>query len=212
LKQTLLNLYEVLFLHFGQQHWWPGDTPWEIAVGAMLTQQVSWTNVEKAISNLNQADILELEAMAVSDLESLKELIKPVGFYNQKSFRLLDFARFVRNKHGSIEKMLERPTPQVRQELLSIKGIGPETADSILLYAGNHLTFVIDAYTKRLAKCLGIPECEDYHKLKSVFESNLPTSVQIYNEYHALIVKLGKMNCTTKPRCNTCPVQAFLSQ
>ncbi|MBP7733101.1 MAG: hypothetical protein KA140_04980 [Caldisericia bacterium] len=205
----LHSLYEALFLHFGPQHWWPGENPWEITVGAMLTQQVAWTNVEKAIANLKTADLLNLEKMSNANLDILKELIKPVGFYNQKGARLLDFAKLVSCKYGSIEKMLARPTQEVRQELLGIKGIGPETADSILLYAGGHLTFVIDAYTKRMARCLQIPEAEDYHALKSVFEANLPKDVQVYNEYHALIVRLGKVFCKTKPNCTNCPVIAY---
>lgn len=206
---NLCSLYEALLLHFGPQHWWPGDSPWEIAVGAMLTQQVAWINVEKAIENLKQADLLELGKMSEANLDKLKELIKPVGFYNQKSARLLDFARYVRQQHGSIETMLSRPTPDARQELLDIKGIGPETADSILLYAGDHLTFVIDAYTKRLARCLAIPQAKDYHALKNIFETNLPKDIQLYNEYHALIVRLGKVFCKTKPLCANCPVIAY---
>lgn len=206
---TLHSLYEALFLYFGPQHWWPGESPWEITVGAMLTQQVAWTNVEKAITNLKAADLLDLGKMSHANLDKLKELIKPVGFYNQKGARLLDFAKLVNCKYGSIERMLARPTQEVRQELLGIKGIGPETADSILLYAGSHLTFVIDAYTKRLARCLQIPEAEDYHALKSVFEACLPKDVQVYNEYHALIVRLGKDFCKTKPDCANCPVIAY---
>lgn len=205
----LHSLYEALLSHFGPQHWWPGDTPWEIAVGAMLTQQVAWTNVEKAIENLKHADLLELGKMADANIDLLKELIRPVGFYNQKGIRLLDFARYVRQKHCTIETMLAKPTQEVRQELLDIKGIGPETADSILLYAGGHLSFVIDAYTKRLARCLQIPEAEDYHALKDVFENNLPKDAQLYNEYHALIVRLGKVFCKTKPDCARCPVIAY---
>lgn len=205
----LESLYKALLLHFGPQHWWPGDTPWEVAVGAMLTQQVAWTNVEKAIANLKNADLLTLEKMSHVGQATLTELIKPVGFYNQKSSRLLGFAKYICTNYGSIENMLSRPTEKVRSELLGIKGIGPETADSILLYAGNHMTFVIDAYTKRLAQCLGIPQSEDYHALKRVFESNLPKDVQLYNEYHALIVRLGKVFCRTKPNCANCPVIAF---
>jgi endonuclease III related protein len=206
---NLESLYEALLAHFGPQHWWPGETPWEIAVGAILTQQVAWTNVEKAIANLKSAELLELDKMVVSNEEVIKVMIRPVGFYNQKTIRLLDFARYVARKYGSIEKMLDRPTSQVRLELLNVKGIGPETADSILLYAGNHASFVIDAYTKRLARCLQMPEAEDYDKLKNVFESNLQSNVQLYNEYHALIVRLGKENCKTKPMCQTCPVLPF---
>lgn len=207
--EKFVSLYEALLAHFGPQHWWPGDSPWEIAVGAILTQQVAWSNVEKAITNLRSKNLLELGNMVKADPELIKTLIKPVGFYNQKTERLLDFARMVFGKFGSIEKMLGRPLRIVREELLATKGIGPETADSIMLYAGNHTTFVIDAYTKRLARCLKIPEAEDYESLKAVFESNLPRDRKLFNEYHALIVRLGKENCKTKPFCQTCPVQRF---
>lgn len=204
----LLRIYEALFEKFGPQHWWPGDSPWEIAVGAMLTQQVSWTNVEKAISNLKSANVLDLQNMVNADPEQVREFIKPVGFYNQKSKRLLGFAYYVSEKYGSIEKMLSGATSEVRKELLSINGIGPETADSILLYGSNHLTFVVDAYSKRMARCVGIM-AEDYHDLKRIFESELPKDVALYNEYHALIVRLGKEHCKTKPVCPSCPVAQY---
>lgn len=174
----------------------------------MLTQQVSWTNVEKAINNLKSADMLDLKNMINADPEQIKELIKPVGFYNQKSKRLLGFASFVSEKYDSIEKMLDRPTMIVRNELLAINGIGPETADSILLYGGNHPTFVVDAYTKRMARCVGI-NSDDYHDLKRAFESELPKDAALYNEYHALIVRLGKEHCKTKPVCSSCPVAPY---
>lgn len=204
----LLRIYEALLARFGPQHWWPGDSPWEIAVGAMLTQQVAWTNVEKAIGNLKSANLLELKNMVNANPEQIKELIKPVGFYNQKSKRLLWFASIVSKKYGSIEKMLDRPTMIVREELLSINGIGPETADSILLYGGNHPTFVVDAYTKRMTRCVGITS-DDYHELKKIFEDGLPKDATLYNQYHALIVRLGKEHCKTKPVCYSCPVLSY---
>lgn len=174
----------------------------------MLTQQVSWANVEKAINNLKSADMLDLKNMVNADPEQIKELIKPVGFYNQKSKRLLGFASFVSEKFDSIERMLDRPTMIVREELLAINGIGPETADSILLYGGNHPTFVVDAYTKRMARCVGI-NADDYHDLKRIFESELPKDAALYNEYHALIVRLGKEHCKTKPVCSSCPIAPY---
>ncbi len=204
----LLRIYEALFARFGPQRWWPGDSPWEIAVGAMLTQQVAWTNVVKAIDNLKSANLLELQNIINADVERVKELIKPVGFYNQKSKRLLGFALYVSEIYGSIERMLSGTTSDVREELLSIDGIGPETADSILLYGGNHPTFVVDAYTKRMARCLGIM-ADDYHGLKGIFESELPKDAALYNEYHALIVRLGKEHCKTKPLCSMCPVAPY---
>lgn len=196
-----------MFSHFGPQHWWPGESPWEIAVGAILTQQVAWANVEKAIANLKMGGYLKINQMSSACPEKIKLLIKPAGFFNQKAKRLLEFAGYVATRYGSIEKMLLQPTQDARNELLSLKGIGPETADSILLYAGNHLTFVIDNYTKRLAKCIGLFNHDDYNNLKMQFEASLPKNIQIYNEYHALIVYLGKEYCKIKPLCGLCPIK-----
>ncbi|HOO97153.1 MAG TPA: endonuclease III domain-containing protein [Caldisericia bacterium] len=207
----IFNIYKTLLESFGPQHWWPGDSPWEIAVGAILTQQVSWTNVEKAINNLKSKGLLELEVMVNAKPEEIRECIKPTGFFNQKADRLISFARYVLHKHDSIEQMLEGETHQVREELLAQNGIGPETADSILLYAGNHPIFVVDAYTKRVARCIGLVGFDDYHKLQSIFTESLPNGYELYNEYHALIVKLGKENCKTKPICSNCPIREYAS-
>jgi len=206
-KSKLELVFDTLYNYFGPQHWWPGDSPWEIAVGAILTQQVAWSNVEKAIKTLKDNGVLDLKQILNADPDQIKILIKPVGFYNQKATRLLGFASYVFKKYGNIETMLDRPTFDVREELLSIKGIGKETADSILLYAGGHPVFVIDAYTNRLARCLCISGVEDYNLLQAVFESMIPKDVQIYNEYHALIVRLGKEHCRAKPMCYGCPVK-----
>ncbi|MBP6927879.1 MAG: hypothetical protein KBC08_06210 [Caldisericia bacterium] len=209
MSKNLGPVYQALFDRFGPQHWWPGDSPWEIAVGAILTQQVAWKNVEKAICALKERRLLDIDAMVGADAETIKELIRPVGFYNQKTARLLDFALYVKNHYGNIEKMLDGETLKVRGELLSLKGIGRETADSILLYAGGHPIFVIDAYTRRFAGCIGIDPDQDYDDLRAVFESGLERNPQLFNEYHALIVRLGKEHCRTKPLCEGCPVFPF---
>nr|HPL89127.1 endonuclease III domain-containing protein [Caldisericia bacterium] len=143
------------------------------------------------------------------DAEIIKELVRPVGFYNQKTARLIDFALYVKNRYGKIEKMLDGETLKVRSELLSLKGIGRETADSILLYAGGHPIFVVDAYTRRLASCIGIDPDQDYDDLRAIFELGLERNPKLFNEYHALIVRLGKEHCRTKPLCEGCPVFPF---
>ncbi|MCK5743626.1 MAG: hypothetical protein KAH30_02725 [Caldisericia bacterium] len=204
----LKQIYYKLLEHFGRQNWWPGDTPWEVVVGAILTQQVSWKNVEKAISNLKNEDILEPEKLVSADIELVKTCIRPSVYFNQKTIKILNMANYVLKNHGLIEKMLSRPTLVVREELLEIKGIGPETADSILCYAGNHPIFVVDAYTKRLAKCIGLSETEDYHKIQKIFMDELKGDNQLYNEFHALILRLGKIYCKKKnPLCGECPVE-----
>lgn len=208
---NLKSVYDTLFEHFGPQYWWPGDSPWEIVVGAILTQQVSWRNVEKAINNLKENDILDIEKMLSANIDLLKSCIKPSGYFNRKTEKLLRLADFVLSNYESIEKMLEGETYKIREELLDIKGIGPETADSILCYAGNHKIFVVDAYTKRLSKCIGFPETEDYHEIQKVFMDELQRDSQLYNEYHALIVRLGKTYCKkTNPLCGECPIRELL--
>ena len=202
------ELYEILFKHFGPQHWWPGDSPFEIAVGAILTQQVAWKNVERAIGNLKKADCLCPECIADSD--SLEELIRPAGFFNQKARYLKGFCLHLLDKHqGSVEKLLEQPLETARKELLQLKGIGPETADSILLYAGNHPSFVVDAYTIRVGNRMGLFSSTKYEEVKEYFEKQLEPDAELYNEYHALFVALGKDYCTARrPRCGVCAVKS----
>ncbi len=210
--KNLKKIFDNLLEHFGRQNWWPGETPWEVVVGAILTQQVSWKNVEKAILALKKEDILEPEKLVSADIELVKICIRPSGYFNQKTIKILNMANHVLKNFGSIEKMLSRPTPVVRDELLKLKGIGPETADSILCYAGNHPIFVVDAYTKRLAICIGLAETEDYHWIQKYFMDELKGDNQLYNEFHALIVRLGKIYCKkTKPLCGECPIKGLAS-
>ncbi len=200
-------IYQLLFNHYGPQHWWPGETPFEVTIGAILTQNTNWSNVEKAITNLKQADALSCDAIVAVEQEKLEEMIRPSGYFRQKAERLKLFCWHLADHHqGSIEQLVGQPLEIARRELLSLKGIGPETADSILLYAGNRLSFVVDAYTNRVFARLGIlKEGEKYEQVRQLFMSGLPEDVQLYNEYHALIVIHCKDFCRKKPLCDGCP-------
>jgi len=195
-----------LLKHFGKQYWWPAETRFEVIIGAILTQQTTWKNVESAIENLKNGELLEPHSLATALLNNVETLIRHTGFYRQKARRIINFSQYLVTKYkGSLDRFFNGPQEQIRRELLSLEGIGPETADSILLYAGNRLTFPIDAYTTRLCERLGIKEL-DYETLREFFESNLPRDSQIYKEFHALIDKLGKTYCKTKPQCSSCPL------
>lgn len=205
----LITIYEILYAYFGPQHWWPADTAFEVMVGAILTQNVAWTNVEKAIKNLKKADLLEPSRLAYMDVEELKRLIKPAGFYNQKAPRLQYMSRYiVEYCDGSTDKLFEGDMYAIRRILLSWRGIGPETADAILLYAGNKPIFVIDAYTRRVFSRLDIfSEDISYEHAQAYFMNNLPHDAKLFNEYHALIDELAKRLCLKKdPLCFACPL------
>lgn len=205
---NLIELYQKLSGHFGEQGWWPADTEFEVIVGAILTQSSSWTNVEKAIKNLKSENLLTSRALLIVDDVKLREAVKPVGYYNQKTKKLKTFVGFLYDKYdGNLGGFLDQPQDKLRNELLSIWGIGPETADSIILYAANKPSFVVDAYTKRIFCRLGaVGEDVTYHDLKKFFELNLPADLQLYKEFHALIVELGKNYCKRKPLCCICPI------
>jgi endonuclease-3 related protein len=207
--ETLTEIYEVLLDQFGPQHWWPGDTPFEIIAGAILTQNTNWANVEKAIANLKAADCLTPEGMHRLDVSRLAELIRPAGYYNVKARRLKSFVGWLfENYAGELTHLDGVGTEQLRAELLAIKGIGYETADSILLYALARPVFVVDAYTARIAARHGlIDPGADYEQLRELFESNLPQDVRLFNEYHALLVRLGKQFCKPKAQCTGCPLE-----
>ncbi len=201
----LLNIYNLLFNRYGKQHWWPGETRDEIIIGAVLTQNTNWTNVEKAINNLKENTVCSLEGILKLDNSSLADMIRPAGYFNLKAQRLKDIALGIIDHDFS-----KMNTESFRDYLLSLKGIGPETADSILLYAFNRISFVIDAYTMRLANRIGFAwENIYYHELKDIFESNLPKEEYLYNEFHALIVKNAKITCKTKPDCIQCPLREY---
>jgi len=205
----LQEIYEILLDHFGPQRWWPGETPFEIMVGAVLTQNTNWTNVSKAIANLKKEDLLSFEKLHGLPVEVLAEKIRPAGYFNLKAARLKNLFNFVAREHnGSIEDMFAMDRHSLREEILTVKGIGPETADSILLYAGNKPVFVVDTYTHRIFVRHNIIAAEDgYYEIQEYFALSLPEDVALFNEYHALIVRLGKEFCKkSKPLCGQCPL------
>lgn len=209
---SLMDVYERLLAAYGPQGWWPGETPLEVMVGAVLTQNTSWTNVARAIEQLRQADALSLSVLAAMHHEELAELIRPAGYYRLKARRLLNLIGYVQREYdGSLEAMFASGLPTLREELLTVNGIGPETADSILLYAGGLSTFVVDTYTARVLKRHGWIEPEaDYHAIKDYMEGGLPCDERLFNEYHALLVRVGKQHCGTSPKCDGCPLEPLL--
>jgi len=204
------GIYNRLFSEYGPQSWWPGDTPFEVMIGAILTQNTAWLNVERAITNLKNARLLSAQDLRDTTREELAVLIKPSGYFNVKADRLLEFVHWY-CQQGQYESLKKLHTAQLRQGLLSVKGIGPETADDILLYAFNRKVFVIDAYTRRIFSRLGyVDKAITYEPLRKVFEENLADdNTQVFNEYHALIVRHGKDICKTQPRCPECCLEVI---
>jgi len=209
-----LRLYfDAMFHAYGPQFWWPGRTRFEIIVGAILTQNTSWTNVERAIANLRREKLLSPPAIEQVSVGYLASLIRSSGYFRQKAKKLKAFVEFLRtNYHGSLNKLFATPTAALREQLLAVHGIGHETADSILLYAGNHPVFVVDAYTRRILERHGLSHAkESYNEIRQTFESSLPSDPQLFNEFHALIVHTGKHFCRKRePDCAHCPLQPFL--
>ena len=195
-----------MLAHYGRQHWWPADTPFEMMVGAVLTQATSWTNVERAISKLKEADALSPDAIRAMDTDALAALIYSSGFYNAKAQRLKALVEYLGNSYGDdIEAMRCEDGAKLRRELLAVKGIGEETADAILLYALGKPMFVVDAYTRRLFQRLGVvPESEAYSGYQRMFSDSLPQDTAMYAEYHALVVEHCKEACRTAPKCEGC--------
>ena len=209
---SLNTIFEKLLEHYGPQDWWPGDSPLEIMIGAVLTQNTSWKNVEKAIANLKEASLMHLERLHKTKVEELAEIIRPSGYYRLKAKRLSNLIDYVMTRYdGDLEWMFSHDVTSLREELLAINGIGPETADSILLYAGNKETFVVDTYTSRILKRHGWIEWEaDYHQIQDHFVSQVPAEVEHYNEFHALIVRTGNEFCRKTPKCDSCPLECYL--
>jgi len=208
-----MQIYRRLFDAFGPQHWWPAETPFEVIVGAVLVQNTNWENVKRAIENLRQTDLLEPHALLAVPIEELEELIRPAGYFRIKAGRLRSVLRFLVERYdGSLEAMFRTPLNALRRELLAVHGVGPETADSILLYAGHLPAFVVDAYTHRIFARHGWIEYDtDYHAIQDYFQGGLPDDVPLWNEYHALLVHLGKHFCRkTRPRCAECPLSEML--
>ena len=207
--QILRQLYRKLYRAFGPQYWWPGDTPFEVAVGAILTQNTNWGNVEKAIKNLKQQKVLSAKAIHEMPASELALLIRPAGYFNIKAKRLKSFIGFLaENFHGSMKRMRKDDMSSLREKLLDVNGIGPETADSILLYALEKPSFVIDAYTKRVLSRHEIMEYDrSYEEFQNLFHTALDKEVKLFNEYHALFVQVGKTYCRPKaPLCDECPL------
>ncbi len=212
-ERVLATIYQKLYKAFGPQHWWPGETPFEVAVGAILTQNTSWGNVEKAINNLKSARALSAKKIYEMPANSLASLIRPAGYFNIKAKRLKSFISFlVESCHGNMAKMKLEDVHSLREKLLSVNGIGPETADSILLYALDKPVFVIDAYTKRvLSRHKIMDHDKSYDEFQRLFHSSLGEDLKLFNEYHALFVAVGKTYCKPKPRCDKCPLNRFSS-
>lgn len=205
----LIEIYNRLLKANGHQNWWPGETPFEVMIGAILTQNTSWTNVEKAIKNLKNENALSIDAISRIKEQKLALLIKPAGYFNQKTLKLKRFVKFLIDEFdGTVDEMKNHSLGSLRESLLSVNGIGPETADSILLYALDKPIFVVDTYTARLANRLGLFfEPPDYHQLQEYFMDHLPQDINLYNDFHAQIVVHGKDTCKkSKPKCNICPI------
>ncbi|HKW74184.1 MAG TPA: hypothetical protein VJN64_01550 [Terriglobales bacterium] len=241
--QPIIRYYRSLLSRYGPQNWWPAQSRFEVIVGAYLTQNTNWTNVERAMQNLRRARALNLSAMRELPLARLQRLIRSSGYFRQKALRLKNFIRYLDTRYsGALDRMFSQPTAQLRAELLALNGVGPETADSILLYAGNHPVFVVDAYTRRILERHGIisPKA-GYEEIRALIEQAITGAVpeslavaqpgvdprhpesrmsrmarqqlaQHYNELHALIVRVGNESCRSIARCEGCPLKEFLPQ
>jgi len=213
-RERLMGIYRTLRDAFGHRDWWPADGPFEVMVGAVLTQRTNWGNVVKAMDGLKSADLLDPHALAATEPERLEELIRPTGYYRQKTARLLRLVRWLLELgDGDVAQLDAVPTDELRAELLRLSGIGPETADSILLYALDRPTFVIDAYTKRVVVRHGLLDADcGYEELKDLFESCLPDDLDLFRDYHAQLVEVGKRYCRPRPRCDGCPLLPMLGE
>jgi endonuclease-3 related protein len=209
-KNALNNIYQLLFKEFGNRHWWPADTRDEIIIGAILTQNVSWRNVKIAIDNLKSENLLNLKSIHQADISSIAPLIKPTRFYNVKARRLKNFTDYMFGKYsGNLDDTFNQSYVALREELMGVKGLGAETVDSILLYAGGKLTFVVDAYTMRILPRLGIGNDKwKYSDYQKMFVDNIKPDLELYKDFHAQIVHLGNLICKGKnPICEDCPLK-----
>ena len=214
MARELVQLYHRLADAFGPQHWWPADSPLEVMVGAILVQNTSWRNVERAIANLHSADVLDIDSLVRLDRSELESLIRPAGTYRVKATRLRNLLQWIMHEFGGdVGAMIETDLPALRNKLLAVPGVGPETADSILLYAAGKPSFVVDRYTYRiLARHAWIDARAGYAEIQRLFTSALPVDVELYNEYHALLVRVGHLYCRRTPRCDTCPLADLLPE
>lgn len=209
-SERINRFYRELHKNYGPQGWWPADSKLECILGAILTQNTSWKNVEKAMESLKRESLISVAKLNLITAEELASLIRPSGYYNQKALKIKNFITFaVRNYSGNLEKMFEEDRAFLRKRLLGIKGIGPETADSIMLYAGEIPVFVVDAYTYRVLSRHGlIPEETTYDEIQELFTDSLPEDADVFNEYHALLVRVGKEHCRKQaPKCSGCPLE-----
>jgi len=206
MPETLMGIYRRLMDRYGPQHWWPANGPFEVMVGAILTQSAAWGNVEKAIANLKGAGALSPQRLRQLPQAEIAALVYPCGYYNAKAAKVKALACWLGDSfHDDLERLLAIETDRLRHELLGVHGIGEETADSIVLYAANRPVFVIDAYTRRILHRIGLaPRVEKYREYQLLFMDNLPRDVQLFNEYHALLVRLGKDACRRQPQCLRC--------
>lgn len=211
MKHSLMNMYSRLFSFFGPQNWWPAETPFEVMIGAILTQNTNWRNVEKAIENLKKEGLLSVSELYKIPEQMLAYLIRPAGYYKIKAKRVKNLiSHIMENYGGNVERFFSLDTGALRGVLLSIKGIGRETADSILLYAAKRPVFVVDAYTHRILKRHNIIWDEvSYEDMQELFMKNLPHDEALFNEFHALIVETGKHFCRKKPLCSSCPLNGW---
>ncbi|HOZ46370.1 MAG TPA: endonuclease III domain-containing protein [Candidatus Hydrogenedentes bacterium] len=214
MRETLEHMYALLEKRYGPTHWWPGDTPFEVAVGAILTQNAAWTNVEKAIANLKRERLLRAKAILECPTVQLEEALRPSGYFRVKAKRLASFCNYLVERYrGSMARMAARPLRDLRTELLEVKGIGPETADDMLLYACEKPVFVVDAYTRRILSRHGLVRPDiGYEELRALFETNLDADVARFKEFHGLIVYTGKDYCRRKPKCAECPLRPLLKR
>ena len=205
-RDVLLDIYRRLHAAYGPQEWWPGGSPFEVVVGAILTQAAAWTNVEKAIDNLNAAGVLSPRGILETPVEDLARLVYPAGYYNAKARKLRAFVEMLFERHGGVlDRLFALPLLELRRGLLATHGIGPETADAVILYAAGRPCFVIDTYTRRVFGRLGVaPAKDDYGSWQGMFEEALPPDVPLFNEYHALIDHHAKTFCRKEPLCEQC--------
>ncbi len=204
-QEILLDIYHRLFSHYGPQHWWPADNPFEVIIGAILTQSAAWSNVEKAITNLKVKGAISPAALRQLSIQELAQLVHPSGYYNAKALKIKSFVHWLEQHYNdSLDKLFALDIPLLRQELLSIHGIGEETADSIILYAARKPIFVVDAYTCRIVQRLGLAPVTGYSVIQRLFMKHLPHNEQLFNEYHALFVRHGKEVCKKVPLCERC--------
>lgn len=212
MKRALRSIFRRLEAHFGPTGWWPGDTPFEIAIGAILTQNTAWSNVEKAIANLKRERLLHIQRIVAAPDDVLEAALRPSGYFRVKAKRVRGFCHYLLDNYGgSMARMAKQPLESLRPELLAVHGIGPETADDILLYACHKPVFVVDTYTRRILSRHGlVAPTIGYEALRAVFEANLPADDVLFKEYHGLIVLTGNRYCRATPRCEECPLRPML--